>query len=215
MPEITHDAPETGHVVADVLLTHGASQPVTSRFFSVLVPAMLANGLSVWRFEFDYMRTIKETGKRRPPPRIETLFPAFLEAVDEVNNRRPTERKLVIGGKSMGGRIASMLSDELFASGRIGGLVCLGYPFHPPKKPESLRTAHLAGLRTPALFAQGDRDPFGTRDDVAGYSLSPQIEMHWVPDGDHDFGPRGKSGFTRRGNIEATARAIASFAARL
>jgi hypothetical protein len=142
-------------------------------------------------------------------------LPEFLAAVDQLREQIDPRQKLLIAGKSMGGRIASMLADELFDAGKINGLVCLGYPFHPPKKPENLRTAHLVELKTPALFAQGVRDPFGTQDEVAGYELSPAISFYWVDDGDHDFGPRGKSGFTRKGNIEGAAAALADFAAAL
>ena len=211
MVALPTELPADGEPHAHLLLTHGASQPMNSPFFETLVPALLRDRIAVTRFEFSYMVGIRETGKRRPPPRIEKLFPEFLAAVDQLRGEVDRKMKIVIGGKSMGGRIASMLADELFADGKISGLVCLGYPFHPPKKPENLRTAHLVGLQTPALFAQGDRDPFGTREDVAGYPLSSAIQIHWVDDGDHDFGPRGKSGFTRKGNIEAAALAMAEF----
>ena len=103
----------------------------------------------------------------------------------------PAGAPLIIGGKSMGGRVASMVADELYAAGRIAGLACLGYPFHPPKKPEQLRTAHLVALACPALIVQGERDPFGGRAEVEGYRLSPAIRFHWAGDGDHDLGPRG------------------------
>ena len=97
----------------------------------------------------------------------------------------------------MGGRVASMVADELHAAGQVAGLLCLGYPFHPPGRPEQLRTAHLERLATPALICQGTRDPFGTREEVAGYALSPAIEILWLEDGDHDLRPRkAVSGFT-------------------
>lgn len=214
MTEVLTERPddiEQPAAVPHVLLTHGASQPMTSRFFEALVPELLSHGVAVSRFEFAYMRQIRETGKRRPPPRIETMFPEFRSAVGQLRSEIGEETKLVIGGKSMGGRIASMLADELFEAGLINGLVCLGYPFHPPKKPESLRTAHLAGLQTRALFVQGERDPFGTREEVGGYELSPAIRLYWIGDGDHDFGPRGGSGYTRKGNIAEAAKAVAEF----
>lgn len=212
---LTTENPQGGTVVAHLLVTHGASQSMTSRFFQTLVPMLLEHKIAVSRFEFAYMVGIRESGKRRPPPRLETLFPEFRAAVDSVSADCGPGRKLLIGGKSMGGRVASMLADEFHAKSQIAGLVCLGYPFHPPKKPDSLRTAHLSKLKTPTLIAQGVRDPFGTAEDVAGYDLSPNISMHWVGDGDHDFGPRGKSGFTRKANIAGAAAAIAEFAAAL
>ena len=209
------EMPENGAPRAHFLLTHGASQPMNSPFFEILVPALLRCGVAVSRFELAYMVDNRENGKRRPPPRIEKLLPEFLSAVDQLREQIDPRQKLLIGGKSMGGRIASMLADELFDAGKISGLVCLGYPFHPPKKPENMRTAHLADLTTPALFAQGVRDPFGTQDEVADFKLSPAISFHWVNDGDHDFRPRSKSGFTRKDNIEGAAATLSDFAAAL
>jgi len=111
--------------------------------------------------------------------------------------------------------VASLVADQLYAQECIVGLACLGYPFHPPKKPEQLRTAHLVALACPALIVQGERDPFGTRAEVEGYGLSRAIRMHWAGDGDHDLGPRGGSGFTRKGNLAGAADAIAAFAKRV
>ncbi len=99
----------------------------------------------------------------------------------------------------MGGRVASLVADELHAEKRIAGLVCLGYPFHPPKKPEQLRTAHLEHLACPALIVQGERDPFGGRGEVEAYRLSPAIAFHWVGDGDHDLGPPRRLGLHPQG----------------
>ena len=116
----------------------------------------------------------------------------------------------------MGGRVASMVADELHAEGRVAGLLCLGYPFHPPGRPEQLRTAHLEGLRTPALICQGTRDPFGTREEVAGYALSPRIEMLWLEDGDHDLRPRkAASGLTAADHLRTVAARVAAWAGEL
>lgn len=115
--------------------------------------------------------------------------------------------KLVIGGKSMGGRMASLVADE----SDVAGLLCLGYPFHPPGKPDKLRTAHLEKLRTPALIVQGTRDPFGTKDDVAAYALSKKIRLHWSEDGDHDLKPRKASGRTHAEALAAAVAAAAQF----
>jgi predicted alpha/beta-hydrolase family hydrolase len=87
-----------------------------------------------------------------------------------------------------------------------------GLPLHPPNKPDQLRTAHLEGLSCPTLIIQGERDPFGTRAEVEAMRLSSAIRFHWAGDGGHDLGPRGGSGFTRKGNLAAAADAIAEFA---
>lgn len=119
--------------------------------------------------------------------------------------------KVFIGGKSMGGRIASLIVDDLIASDSARGLVCLGYPFHPPGKPERLRTAHLETLRAPALICQGERDPFGTRDEVAAYPLSDAVAIEWLGDGNHDLAPRKSSGRSAAQNWSQAVDATAAF----
>ena len=161
MSALLLDGPEDGP--ATLLLAHGAGAAMDSPGMQALALAFAGAGLRVARFEFGYMAGRRE-GRRAAPPRADTLRGEYLAAVDAVG----AVRRLVIGGKSMGGRVASLVADELHAAGRIAGLVCLGYPFHPPERPEQLRTAHLAALATPTLICQGTRDPFGTREEVAG-----------------------------------------------
>jgi hypothetical protein len=116
----------------------------------------------------------------------------------------------------MGGRVASMIADELRAAGRIAGLLCLGYPFHPPGKPDQLRTAHLVDLRTPALIVQGTRDQFGTSEEVPAYPLSDRIELLWLEDGDHDLKPRKAiSGFSAAEHLATMAAGVAAWTERL
>lgn len=172
---------------------------------------LAARGIAVSRFDFAYMAARAETGKRRPPPRADTLTGEYIAAVESLAAELPAGTRIFIGGKSMGGRVASLVADRLHAERRIAGLVCLGYPFHPPAKPEQLRTAHLAALACPALIVQGTRDPFGGEEEVAGYTLSAAIRLAWIGDGDHDLGPRGGSGFTRKGNLATAADAVAAF----
>jgi uncharacterized protein len=179
-----------------------------SPFLENFAGLLAARGIATLRFEFAYMAARRQGGSRKPPPRAERLTDEYRAAVAALPNGAP----LLIGGKSMGGRVASLVADELYAQERIAGLVCLGYPFHPPKKPDQLRTAHLAGLACPALIVQGERDPFGSRSEVEALGLSAAIRFHWVGDGDHDLGPRGGSGFTRKGNLAGAADAIAAFA---
>ena len=108
------------------------------------------------------------------------------------------------------------MPTSFFAAGKIAGLLCLGYPFHPPGKPEQLRTKHLAGLKTPALICQGTRDIFGTREEVPGYALSDKIEILWLDDGDHDLKPRKSiSGFSAADHLKTMAEAVAAWAGRL
>lgn len=195
-----------------VLLAHGAGAPITSPFLEKMTGLLVERGLEISRFEFDYMAARRSGGKRRPPPRAELLTKEYLRAVEQMRAEMRPGQKLIIGGKSMGGRVASLVAEELFEAGSISGLVCLGYPFHPPGKPDNIRTAHLQQLRCPTLIVQGERDPFGSKAEVASYELSPAIKIVWANDGDHDLGPRGGSGFTRAGNLALAADAVDAFA---
>lgn len=194
-----------------ILLAHGAGAPMDSTSMNASTRAFAAAGLRVVRFEFDYMASRRSSGMKKPPPRADKLQSEYIAAIDALG----ATPALIIGGKSMGGRVASMIADPLYASGRISGLLCIGYPFHPIGKPEQLRTAHLAGLQTPALIVQGTRDPFGTREEVAGYTLSRSIEILWLEDGDHDLRPRkAVSGFTTADHLRAMADRVATWAIR-
>lgn len=170
-----------------------------SPFMNAIAKQVADAGIEVVRFEFDYMAKRREDGRRRGPDRAPTLIARFQEVLGLVG----PSSEVVIGGKSMGGRIASMIADEVGAA----GVVCLGYPFHPPGKPERVRTAHLETLQTPTVIVQGTRDRFGTPEEVATYSLSPSIELVWIEDGDHSFKPRKKTGRTLEQNLEAAADA--------
>jgi len=181
---------------------HGAGAPMDSPFMAFIAGALAAAGLRVIRFEFPYMARRRREGGRRPPDRQPVLLDAWRDVIGTLGPDR-----LAIGGKSMGGRMASLVADETGAA----GLVCFGYPFHPPGKPERTRTEHLAGLATPSLIIQGERDPFGTTTDVAGYDLSPSVALHWAPDGNHDLAPRKASGRTKEQNWQAAADAAAVF----
>ena len=203
------DGPETG---TTVLLAHGAGAPMDTPFMEDIASELGARGLRVVRFEFAYMAQRRAGGTRRPPPKIEVVCEEYRAAIASL----ATEGPLIIGGKSMGGRAASLIADEMFAAGRIAGLLCLGYPFHPTGQPEKLRVEHLAGMQTPALICQGTRDPFGTREEVAGYALSPQIAVTWFKDGEHDLKPRKRlTGLTQQDHLAAACAAIADWAAQL
>jgi predicted alpha/beta-hydrolase family hydrolase len=188
------------------LLAHGAGAPMDSDWMNAMAERLAGQGIRVARFEFAYMAA-RRSGQRKPPPRAETLLDEYRAAVGALE---PSGR-LLVGGKSLGGRVASMVADELFSTRRIAGLVCLGYPFHPPGSPEKLRTAHLEHLECPALICQGTRDPFGMQDEVAGYPLSKSIAVRWFP-GDHDIKPRKADGLKLDDNLEAVAEAVAEWA---
>ena len=177
-----------------------------SPFMETIAEGIPRTGVRVARFEFPYMRRRRETGKGGAPDPGPALMQSWRDTIGELGD----PRRLVIGGKSLGGRIASMIADEA----GVRGLVCLGYPFHPPGKPEKTRTAHLESLRTPTLILQGTRDNFGGPEEVRGYKLSPAIRIEWLEDGDHSFKPRARSGRTEADNVRAAIALVAEFIAR-
>ena len=196
-----------------LLLAHGAGQGMDSPFMEGMAQSIVAaaeprSTIRVVRFEFPYMARIRQLGRRRPPDREPVLRATFESVVNRVR-ASSVATWLAVGGKSMGGRIASLVADELGAD----ALVCLGYPFHPSGRPERLRTAHLGELQTPTLICQGERDPFGTRTEVAGYGLSRSIELCWLQAADHDFRPRLETGRNQAQLIAEAARAVARFLA--
>lgn len=171
---------------AHFLLAHGAGSPMTSPFLEAFATYLAGHGIAVHRLEFAYMAARRgEPPIRRPPPPVTQLAQEYLACAQELHRR--IARPIAIGGKSMGGRIATMVADKLWNDGIVHACICLGYPFHPVGKPDKLRTAHLEFLRTPTLIIQGERDPFGTRTEVDGYALSERIELKWIEGGDHDF----------------------------
>ena len=186
-----------------VVLAHGAGAPMDSPFMNRVSAGFASRGIRVARFEFAYMAKRRTEGRRGAPDREPALRARWKDVLAQLGGGPG----VVIGGKSMGGRIASMVADEVGAR----GLVCFGYPFHPPGQPDRLRTAHLADLRTPALILQGTRDPFGTREDVAGYTLSAAIRIAWLEGGDHSFKPPARSGRTEAQNVEEAIAAAAGF----
>ncbi|MEB3276051.1 MAG: alpha/beta family hydrolase [Cyanobacteriota bacterium] len=192
---------------ATLLLAHGAGAPMDSPFMAAIASGLAERGWRVVRFEFPYMAQRRVDGKQRAPDRLPRLLAAFREQVGRWQDQGP----LVLGGKSMGGRIASLLVDELAAHGDVRGCLCLGYPFHPPGKPAQLRTEHLGTLSTPTLILQGERDPFGKRGEVEGYSLASTIELQWMAAGDHSFTPTRSSGFTQEGHWQSAVEACDRF----
>ncbi len=184
---------------ATLVLAHSAGAPMDSSWMNAMCSLLGDRGIRTARFEFAFMAA-RRSGTRRPPLKAELAVGEYRDAVAEIVAIAGSP--VAIGGKSYGGRVASLVADELRAAGTVSGLVCLGYPFHPPEKPEALRTAHLIALQTPALICQGTRDPFGGQDEVPGFGLAPTIEVRWF-DGDHDVQPRAR--------LAAVADAVAGF----
>jgi predicted alpha/beta-hydrolase family hydrolase len=194
------DAAEQTYVFA-----HGAGGPMDAPFMNLVARELGERGIRVVRFEFPYMAARRTGGKLGAPDREKVLLDTWRDVVAKLGGGE----SVFIGGKSMGGRMATLVADEL----RVRGVVCFGYPFHPPGQPTKVRTAHLETLVTPMLVLQGERDPFGNREDVAGYKLLSRIRIEWIPDGDHSLKPRAKSGTTERQNLTQAIELAAAFMA--
>jgi predicted alpha/beta-hydrolase family hydrolase len=199
-PDFLFNGPKDA--VWKIALAHGAGAGMDTPFMNAFAEGLASAGLRVARFEFPYMASYRRTGQRRPPDREPVLRETWLRIVAELGREG-----LVIGGKSMGGRIASLVADE----SRVPGLVCLGYPFHPTGKPDQLRVEHLRTIQAPTLILQGTRDPFGSREEVEKYRLSSAASVHWLEDGNHDFVPRKASGRTTEGNWKEAIAAVVAF----
>jgi hypothetical protein len=198
-PELLIDGPNGTRTIA---LAPGAGAGMDTPFMAFFATHLVDRGFRVVRFEFPYMASFRKTGKRKPPDREPVLRETWLRVIELVGRKG-----VVIGGKSMGGRIASLVADEA----GVEGLVCLGYPFHPVGKPDRLRVEHLKTIKTPTLIVQGERDPFGNREEVAGYGLSSAMQIRWIEDGDHSFKPRKSSGRTETQNWDAAIQEIVAF----
>ena len=194
-----------GPPLATLLLAHGAGAGMDSPFMEQLAEALARRDIRTLRFDFPYMARARAEGRRRPPNPAPVLLDHWRAMV--ATWRAAESGPLWLAGKSMGGRMASLLADELGAT----GLVCLGYPFHPAGKPERLRTEHLATLATPTLIVQGERDALGTRAEVAGYALAPTLEVQWIATADHDLKPLKSSGLSQTQALVETAAWVAAF----
>lgn len=193
------EGPESGPLF---IFAHGAGAGMEHDFMSAVANGLVEQGIRVVRFNFPYMVKRAEDGKKRPPDRAPKLLEAYEEVITHFTNQ-----PVVIGGKSMGGRMSSLLAENEL----VAGMACLGYPFHPPGKPEKYKGEHLAAIEKPTLILQGERDTFGKKEEFEHFALSEQVRVIFVPDGDHSFKPRKSSGYTEAENIELAVKHLADF----
>jgi predicted alpha/beta-hydrolase family hydrolase len=217
----------SGSPVAQLILGHGAGAGKEHEFMQTMSALLVERNIDVVLFNFPYMQTIKETGKRRPPDKADILLQHFHDVVMHIEassvktscvetstlkqidgEYKHASLPIFIGGKSMGGRMASMIIEDIPS---VKGAIAFGYPFHPPGKPEKTRTDHLQTVNKPLLIVQGERDTFGTKSEVAEYALCPSIEISFLADGDHSFKPRKASGFTQEAHIKAAVDMACDF----
>lgn len=204
-----NNMPKKKHALKDYyfLMAHGAGAGKDSDWMVSMSNAIESLGLTVFRFDFPYMQKRAQDGKRRPPDRMPKLLEAFRAQIDALE---VDSQKLIIGGKSMGGRVASLLAAESKQSG-FEGIICFGFPFTPPGKPEQFRGDHLKELQVPTLILQGERDKFGGKEMLESFQLSDKVIYKLLADGDHSFKPRVRSGYTLDDNIQTAAETIGDF----
>lgn len=194
------------------LFAHGAGAGKDSEFMVSITNHIESKEILVKRFNFPYMSMMIEQGKRRPPDRMPKLITFFKQQVDEViSDPGYSKYAIFIGGKSMGGRVASLLTDSLQNYQQLKGVICLGFPFHPPRSPQKFRGEHLADMVIPTLILQGERDPFGNQQEVSGIQFSPKVSLEFIFDGDHAFQPRKRSGGSYQKNLAHSSKLIKSF----
>ncbi len=186
------------------LFAHGAGAPMDSEFMNAFSGGLCANDIAVVRFEFPYMGRRRLDGRKRPPDRAPQLLQCWREVIADHAGVLP----LVIGGKSMGGRMATLIAAEQVP---VRAVVCLGYPFHPPRRPERLRTEHFRHIQRPVLILQGERDPFGSRGEVASYGLPESVAVHWLPAGNHDWLPPKRAAFSAEDNMSMAVDQATAF----
>ncbi|HFQ5379764.1 TPA: alpha/beta fold hydrolase [Vibrio vulnificus] len=193
------DGPDNGPLF---IFAHGAGASMEHAFMTSVAQGLAKEGIRVVRFNFPYMAKRAEDGKKRPPDRAPKLLEAFSEVIASV-----TDDPVIIGGKSMGGRMASLLSEHPL----VKGIACLGFPFHPPGKPEKFKGEHLQTLSKPTLILQGERDTFGTQTECQQFEFSSMVRLAFLPDGDHSFKPRKSSGYTEAGNVQLVIEQLCAF----
>ncbi|HCG6121721.1 TPA: alpha/beta fold hydrolase [Vibrio parahaemolyticus] len=193
------EGPENGSLF---VFAHGAGAGMEHDFMTAVAKGLVEQGIRVVRFNFPYMVKRSEDGKKRPPDRAPKLLEAYSEVIAHF-----ASSPVVIGGKSMGGRMASLLAEHEL----VAGIACLGFPFHPPGKPEKFKGDHLASIDKPTLILQGERDTFGKREEFDEFVFSQQVKVSFLPDGDHSFKPRKSSGHTEAGNIARAVEQLSAF----
>lgn len=203
-----HEVIREGAVDAPIriLLAHGAGAGMEHAFLAELSRLLAGSDIEVVRFNFPYMSKRALDGKRRPPDRQPVLLDHWREMVREFAHPR-----LFLAGKSMGGRMAAEISDEIYCEMNAAGLLILGYPFHPPARPDRWRGEVLKQIKTPTLLLQGERDTFGSRVELADFPFSSAVSVHWLTDGDHGFKPRKSSGLCEQDNLQQAASRIRQF----
>ncbi|MGJ8692156.1 MAG: alpha/beta family hydrolase [Thalassotalea sp.] len=216
----SYESTEAENPIAVFIFAHGAGADKNHAFMTEVTEQLVAQNISVVRFNFPFMIKRALDGKRRPPDRMPALLVHYQAVIQQILAEQMSESTvklpIYIGGKSMGSRVAiSLLNQQSLAampcSARIKGGIAIGYPFHPQKQSEKLRLAPLQESALPVLICQGERDALGSQTEIAEYQLTDLCQLRFFVDGDHDLKPRVKSGFNHQQHKSAAVQEIVSF----
>ena len=210
-----------------IIFAHGAGANMHHEYMVSMTDKLIAQGYQVYRFNFLYMQANMQDGKRRPPDRAPKLLAHYEQVLLDVQQKMALGlincRRIVLMGKSMGGRMSAILtsSDHQFQQpiiadviNKIAAVVCLGYPFIPLKGGEP-RLMPIQHNPLPMLIVQGERDKFGDLQQLPTWDLGEHVDVCWIGDGDHSFKPRKSSGYTLEGNLNTAVAYINQFIAQL
>ena len=190
------------------LFAHGAGNGMSTPFMETIAKGITRAGVRVVRFHFPYMEEMVRSGKQTAPNGGGILRKCFSEVITHwIERENIPGKSIIIGGKAMGARAASKIADDH----KVAGVICFGYPFHPPRKPNSYRIKNLQTTQTPTLICQGERDPKGRLEEIQRLNLSTSVQFHWLTDGDSDFKPRKNSVKTLDENMNETIEASNNF----
>lgn len=199
--------------IAQIIFAHGAGADMSHDFMEQVSALFNRENINVLRFNFPFMDKRIELGKRYPPDRMPKLIDCYKSIINEhlLEALNELTIPLFIGGKSMGSRVAVTIAADGDIAEVIQGVFCIGYPFHPSKKPEKLRLEPLQNTQKPVVILQGDRDTLGSKEEIEAYKMSGLCHTIFLPDGDHSLKPRVKSGFTQQQHIETAVNTIVQF----
>ncbi|MBL4823373.1 MAG: hypothetical protein JKX90_07605 [Colwellia sp.] len=199
--------------IAQIVFAHGAGADMYHEFMDRVSTLLNKANINVLRFNFPFMDKRIELGKRYPPDRMPKLIACYKDVINNLPliDSKQAKLPLFIGGKSMGSRVAATIAAEDDIAKLIEGVFCIGYPFHPTKKPDKLRLEPLQNTKKAVLILQGDRDTLGSQVEIEQYDVSPLCQTIFLPDGDHSLKPRVKSGYTHQQHIETAVNALVKF----
>ena len=185
-----------------IILAHSSGEPMNSEFMNYFSKHLSELGFFCIRFQFPYMTKQIIEGRKKPPDKIDSLIKSWCIAINHIN-----KNNIIIGGKSMGGRIATLIANKVNPK----GIVVLGYPFFNPKGKTKNRTEHLKNINIPTLICQGENDTLGKRPQVEKLHLSKKINLHWIESANHSLIPLKRTGKTRNQSWDECIIAINKF----